>query len=451
MMRAKETGERMSRRISYVVLALLSLPLLVVMAHAADFDPKAATETYLATVAGEARAKSNAYFEGGYWLILWDALYAIVVAAILLFTRVAAGLRNITERMLRWRWLQTLAFAALFIALTAVLTFPLTIYENFYREHEFGLSNQTLQEWFRDFAVGVGVNVVLSSLFVVGIYAVIRRAPRTWWIWGAAVTAVFLAVSVALAPVYISPLFNDYRPMREGQLKQDILSLARANGIPVTQVYEFDASKQSKRISANVSGFLGTTRISLNDNLLNRTTPAEVRAVMGHEMGHYVLNHVGKLIVYLALLAAFAFAFMSWGFGALHRVFGGIWGVRDIADPAGLPVFVILASFLGVISTPVTNSIVRENEAQADIFGLNAAREPDGFATTALKLSEYRKLDPTPLEEMIFFDHPSGRSRIWMSMQWKAEHLDELARRESVNPGPQEPITAPPDSPPAAP
>lgn len=441
----------MLKRISYVALALLSLPLLAVAAHAADFDPKAATEAYLATVSGDARAKSDAYFEGGYWLILWDALYAIGVASILLFTRAAAGLRNLAERISRWRWLQTLTFAALYIALTAVLTFPLTIYEGFYREHEYGLSNQTLEEWLRDFGVGLAVNIVLTSLFLVGLYAVIRRAPRTWWIWGAGVTVVFLAFAVAIGPVFISPLFNDYKPMREGTLKQDILSLARANGIPATDVYEFDASRQTKRISANVQGFLGTTRISLNDNLLNRATPAEVRAVMAHEIGHYVLNHVGKLLVYFSLMAAVLFAFISWGFGTLHAALGRFWGVRDITDPAGLPVIVILASFAGVIATPIQNTIIRENEAQADIFGLNAAREPDGFATTALKLSEYRKLDPTPIEEMIFFDHPSGRSRIWMSMQWKAEHLDELTKRESVNPPSEEPASAPSDSPPPAP
>lgn len=434
----------MTKRIAYSMLAAFGVLMLTAAAHAADFDPKAATEAYLATITGEARAKSDAYFEGGYWLLLVDAVYGIAVALLLLFTRLSAGMRAFAERIMPWRWLQTLFYAMMFIVATAALTFPLTHYEGFAREHEFGLSNQTFQEWLNEYFIGLAVDVVLSGIFITIIYAVIRRAPRTWWIWGAAATAIFMALAIMISPVYISPLFNDYKPMREGELKQDILSLARANGIPVTDVYEVDASKQSKRISANVQGFLATTRISLNDNLLNRSTPAEVRAVMAHEMGHYVLGHVNEMIVYLSVLAAVGFAFVQGGFGVLHRAFGHVWRVRDITDPAGLPVALILFSLFGLAATPVQNTIIRSNEAEADLFGLNAAREPDGFATTALKLSEYRKLDPTPWEEVVFYDHPSGRSRIWMAMQWKAENLNTEATPEPA--APATPAGAPPEA-----
>jgi len=445
---------------SWMALGALAVLALtgVAAAHAADFDPKAATDAYLATVAGEAREKSDAYFEGGYWLQLWDALYAIGVALLLLFTRVASGMRSLAERVMPWRWLQTLFFVAMFMVVTAALTFPLTIYEGFYREHEFGLSNQTMDEWLSDFGKNLMVDVVLMGVFITGIYAIVRRAPRTWWIWGAGATAAFMALAIMVAPVFISPLFNEYKPMREGPLKEDILSLARANGIPADEVYEVDESRQSTRISANVQGIFGTTRISLNDNLLNRTTPAEVRAVMGHEMGHYVLGHIYELIINLSLVAGVGFAFVQGGFGVLHRAFGSWWGVRDIADPAGLPIAILLFSVYGLAVTPIFNTIIRSNEAEADIFGLNAAREPDGFATTALKLSDYRKLDPTPLEEVIFFDHPSGRSRISMAMQWKAEHQGAMAvpvepASETAEPviEPEEPADEPEIEPTAAP
>ncbi len=430
-----------------VLLSLLCLALLPLAAHATDFDPNTATDAYLATITGEAKAKSDAYFEGGYWLILYDALYAISVSLLLLFTRIASGLRSFAERILPWRWLQTFAFIVLFTALTSALTFPLTMYEGFTREHEFGLSNQTYQQWFNEYLIGLAVGLVLGGLFLTGLYAIIRRAPSTWWIWGAGATSVFFAFAALIAPVFISPLFNDYKPMRDGELKQQILSLARANGIPVTDVFEVDASKQSKRISANVQGFLSTTRISLNDNLLNRSTPAEVRAVMAHEMGHYVLGHVNEMIAYASILSLIAFAFAHFGFHALNGIFGGMWGVRDITDPAGIAVISMLLTVIGLVGTPITNTIVRSNEAEADIFGLNAAREPDGFATTALKLSEYRKLDPTPWEEFVFFDHPSGRSRISMAMHWKAEHLNELPPAPPV--APAAPVIS--DAPPVAP
>jgi STE24 endopeptidase len=120
-----------------------------------------------------------------------------------------------------------------------------------------------------------------------------------------------------------------------------------------------------------------------------------------------------------------AFLFLDWGFRALVNVFAGNWDVRAIDDPAGLPVFSALLALFFVLATPVTNTITRTLEAQADIFGLNAARQPDGFATATLKLAEYRKLDPTPLEEFVFYDHPSGRTRIANAMRWKAWHLND--------------------------
>jgi STE24 endopeptidase len=198
--------------------------------------------------------------------------------------------------------------------------------------------------------------------------------------------------------------------------------MARANGIPTDNVYYFDASKQSKRVSANVSGMFGTIRISLNDNLLNRTTPAEIRAVMAHEMGHYVLNHGFKHTVSftLILLGGLLFIKYTWDWAAAR--FGARFGVRGISDPAGLPLLVALFSVYIFIATPVYKSVIRTAETEADLFGLNAAREPDGFAEAIFKLSEYRKLQPGPVEEFIFFDHPSGYNRIFASMRWKAEN-----------------------------
>ena len=421
-----EMGAFMLNRIAMAMAAAIAWLLLAGVSHAVGFDPQAATDAYLATIAGEAKAKSDAYFEGGYWLILYDGLYGMGVALLLLFTRASAGMRNLSEAISSWRWLQTLIYAVLFILVTTALSFPLTIYEGFYREHEFGLSNLSMNEWLNEYAIGLGVNVILSSIFLVGIYAVIRRAGEAWWIWATGVSVLFAMFGALITPVFIAPLFNDYKPMREGQLKEEILSLARANGVPAENVYEFNASKQSIKISANVSGFSGTTRISLNDNLLNRSTPAEVKAVMAHEIGHYALGHVYELIISVTVLAAVAFLFTDMGFGVLHSVFGRIWGVRGFTDTAGLPILMFMLTLFGMLATPITNSIIRTNEAEADIFGLNAAREPDGFATIALKLSEYRKLDPTPWEEFVFFDHPSGRSRISMAMRWKAEHFEEL-------------------------
>jgi len=184
-----------------------------------------------------------------------------------------------------------------------------------------------------------------------------------------------------------------------------------------------DASRQTKRVSANVAGFLGTTRIALNDNLLKQCTLPEIREVMAHEMGHYILNHSMKLVLYFSIFFLLGFAALRAFFqGAVQR-WGERWGVRGIADPAGLPLLSLIFTTVFFLLTPVINTAIRVTEREADAFSINTAREPDGMAKVALKLGEYRKLDPTPLEEFIFFDHPSGRARIRMAMDWKAAHL----------------------------
>ncbi|MGH8306706.1 MAG: M48 family metallopeptidase [Gammaproteobacteria bacterium] len=400
----------------------VSPPASVTTAH---FDADAATATYIAQLSPAARARSDAYFQGGYWLILWDCLWALGVAWLLLGTRLSARMRNLAERLTRFKWLQTALYSIQYIILVTLLTLPWNVYENFIREHQYGLSNQDFGQWLGDQSKGLIVALILGTIALVIIYAVIRKATRSWWLWGAGVAIVFVVFVATIAPVYIAPIFNTYKPLPDSPLKQQILSLARANEIPATDVYWFDASKQTKRMSANVSGMFGTTRISMNDNLMKRGSPAEIKAVLGHEMGHYVLNHVYKGIVFFGIIIVLGFAFVRWGFDWAERRWGVRWGIRGVGDVAGLPLIVALFTIFMFFMTPVNNTITRSMEAEADAFGLNAAREPDGFAQAALHLSEYRKMQPGPIEEFIFFDHPSGWNRIHRAMIWKAEHIND--------------------------
>jgi STE24 endopeptidase len=272
---------------------------------------------------------------------------------------------------------------------------------------------------------GLIVTLAMMPLALGGLYAVFRRAPRTWWIWGTAVVLAFMVFAMLIGPVYIQPLFNTYKPLADPVISEPILELARANNIPVTQVFEVDASRQTKRISANVSGFLGTTRIALNDNLLSQCTLPEIRHVMGHEMGHYVLNHTGKLLLMFGSLFLVSFAVARLTFGYAVRRWGERWDVRGIGDPAGLPLLVLVFSTVLFLLTPVTKTVTRVIETQADAFALEKAREPDAAAAVALKLGSYRKLNPGPVEEFFFYDHPSGRARIQMAMEWKAAQQGE--------------------------
>ena len=178
-------------------------------------------------------------------------------------------------------------------------------------------------------------------------------------------------------------------------------------------------------MSANVSGFGNTMRITLNDNLLRRGSPEEIQAVMGHEMGHYVMNHIPKTLIFLLIVIVASSSPICAGDLAwtLAR-WGARWQIRDIGDPAVLPLVVLLAEFCFFVLTPVMNTQTRTQEKEADMFGLNATRQPDGFAQAAIHLGEYRKMRPGPIEEWIFFDHPSGYNRIHSAMVWKGENLE---------------------------
>jgi STE24 endopeptidase len=381
---------------------------------------EAATQAYLDTVPPDRKARSDAYFEGGYWLSLWQFLWSSAVLVLTLQSGLSARMRQTAGRVTRSRLLQPGLYWIGFLLVTTLLSFPLTIYAGFYREHQYGLATQTFGPWLSEQLIALGLSAALGGLLGGVLYAVLRRARRTWWLWGAAVTIAFTMFVATIGPVYLAPLFNTYQLLQDESIRQPILDMAHANGIAASEVWEMDASRQTTRISANVSGMLGTERITLNDNLLQRASPEGVQAVMGHEIGHYVLSHVYEMLISFSLIIAAGFALTAWAFPRLAVRYRSTWRVEGIDDPAGLPLIaVILGAFLFLI-TPVTNTIIRGNEYEADIFGLNAARQPDGFAEAALLLGDYRKLDPSPLEEFIFFDHPSGRTRIRAAMRWRA-------------------------------
>ncbi len=387
------------------------------------FDADAATDAYLAQIPAGARSRSDAYFVGGYWLILWDFLYGAALYLFLLHLGWSAAMRNFAELVTRFKPLQTLIYWVEFLIATTILGAPLGVYEGYFRERQYGLATQTLGPWLGDQLIILLVNFVLGGVVSMVLFGVVRRLPRTWWIWGAGVSVVFLIFFIMIAPVFIFPLLNKFTVLEDPKITQPILSLARANGIPAQKVYQMDASRQTTRMSANVSGYGQTMRITLNDNLLRRGSPEEIQSVMGHEMGHYVLHHIAKDILYFSVVIVIFFSLLRWSLERALTRWGERWKIRGIGDTAVLPLVFLAGSLFGFIYTPFFNTHVRTNEHEADMYGLNASRQPDGFAQAAIHLGEYRKMSPGPVEEWIFFDHPSGRNRIHGAMVWKAENL----------------------------
>lgn len=387
------------------------------------FSAEAATNAYLAQIPAAARARSDAYFEGGYWLILCDFLLAVIVYCALLRLGWSARMRRLAEHLTRVWVLQNFFYWIQFMLITFVLTFPLTVYEGFLREWKYGLATQTFGPWMGDQIKGLLIAIILGGIVAVVLLQIVRWLPNTWHIWGAIVTTLFMIAAIMIAPVYLLPLFNKVTKLDDPKVTQPILSMARANGIPAHDVFEVDASRQTTRMSANVSGFAKTMRITLNDNLLRRGSPEEIQSVMGHEMGHYVLHHIYKDVLFLFVVTVAFFALLRWALRYSLARWGTKWGVQGITDPAVIPLVFLIATIFFFLLTPVSNTQTRTEEAEADMFGLNASRQPDGFAQAAIHLGEYRKMSPGSVEEWIFFDHPSGRNRIYRAMRWKAENL----------------------------
>ncbi len=394
---------------------------------ALPLNAQAATQAYLDRLPADVVARSNAYYEGGYWLKLFNGLASLGVAALLLFTRPSTALRDWATQHLKWALLRDGLYGAAYAAAGWVLTLPLSFYQGYWREQAYGMSTQTAGGWLGEEVTGGLVSMVAGAVLVAVLYAVLRKAGAQWWLWGTGVMVGFLMLMLTVAPVWVEPLFNTYKPVPDGPVKTAVLAMAHANGVPVDNVYVFDASRQTTRVSANVSGLFGSAAIRLNDNLLDRTSEPEIRAVMAHEIGHYALNHIPKMVLQLGLVIMVGFLFAQWALKHLLARFGARWRLAPapagVSDVASLPLLAAVFSTYLLLATPVTNTISRTQETEADLWGLNLAREPHGEAEVLLKLTEYRKPEPGALEEAIFYTHPSTRTRIYNAMRWREQML----------------------------
>ncbi|THD82697.1 MAG: M48 family peptidase [Phenylobacterium sp.] len=386
------------------------------------FNPAAATAAYLAQLPPELHAKAKAYTQGGHWLLLWGAVVAVIVALIILRSGVLVRVRNGVERGKPRPWLAVAAVIAVSSLAELVLGLPWDAYSSWWREKSYGLTSQPFAGWLSEHLLGAVISIVLLVILASLVYALIRRAPRTWWLWATGVVTLgFFAFNV-LQPILIEPLFNTYTPAPPGAMRDTVVAMAKQAGVPSDKILIYNGSKQSNRYSANVAGAFGTARVAMSDVMFKKDADlAEVRAVVGHEMGHYVLGHWGWLTFALGVVTLIGLFLVDRLFGLVLRLTGAK-GVSGLADPAGYPVVGILLAVLGLLGTPIVNSVIRITEAQADHFSLVNFNEPDGLARALVKTIEYRYDSPGRLEEVIFYDHPAVARRIRAAMDWKAAH-----------------------------
>ncbi|KRA65014.1 peptidase M48 [Caulobacter sp. Root655] len=387
------------------------------------FDPAAATAAYLAQLPPEAHAKATAYTQGGHWLLLWGFLVAVVVSWLIVRSGVLVGLRRGLEKRRPRPVLVSLVVGIVYLLVDGVLSLPWSAYSGWWRQKQYGLTSQAFTGWLGESAINLAIMSVLFGLFFVALYALIRRAPRTWWLWSGALTAGFIALMMIIAPIYIEPIFNKYTPAPAGPVRDTVVAMAKANGIPADKIFVYNGSKQSNAYTANVSGLFGTARVAMSDTMFKQGADiAEVRGVVGHEMGHYAHHHVIWIAGAMSLLAMLAFFLVDRLFNLVSRLLGAEQ-VKGLADPAGLPVLSVILAVLALLGTPLTNSLIRIAETDADRYSLEHENEPDGLAKALVKTIEYRAATPGVVEEVLFYDHPSVGRRIRDAMDWKAAHL----------------------------
>jgi STE24 endopeptidase len=385
-------------------------------------DIEAATQAYLKSIPATVRAQSDAYTEGGYWLILWGMVAAVLVTWILLRWKI---LERLSQRLNTRRprpILSSFVVSAAFMVLSTALQWPWTIYTDWWRERSYGLSKQPFGDWFGQNLLSLVVSTLVVALIGMGLYRLIRRSPKRWWLWSGGAAALVTLVLMLLSPVFVEPLFNKFKPFPPGPVRDAIVAIAERGRVPSNRIFIYDGSRQRTVVTANVSGVLGTARIAVSDVALAETSLAEVRAVVGHEMGHYVLGHGYRIAGFVALLFMLGFYVTHRLYPAVVRIFGGSTAIADIREPAGMPVLFLVVTLVTTLATPLLNTFTRVAEHAADDYSLAVVGEPDGLSSALIKTVEYRKASPGRVEEFLFHSHPSVENRIRNAMRWKAAH-----------------------------
>ncbi|MEM6826982.1 MAG: M48 family metallopeptidase [Pseudomonadota bacterium] len=381
------------------------------------FDPQAATDAHLGALSAAELALSRDYTTGNHWLIL----SGLIVSAVVTWLFVKSGLLNWVFAKVsdRWQNLRVFLVAFVYLLIDALITLPYALYTDWWRETEYNRTSQPLSDFLAQGATSTILSAIIGGAFFIGLYLMLRRAGELWWVWAGGLVATAISIMLLLSPVLIEPLFNDFQSVPEGEVRDAVLELAADANIPEDRIFVFDGSRQSNNFTANVSGIGGAARIAISDVALGEASLDEVKAVTGHEIGHYVLGHVWRQIGVLSVLAVIVFFLTARTYPFFARTFGE---KAEISDARGMPVFLFVMGLFFTLAQPVINTMVRVGEREADAYSLETVGLPDALSEALVKTAEYRYPLAGPIEETIFYTHPTVRNRVLTAMEWKAAH-----------------------------
>ena len=381
------------------------------------FDPNAATARYIDSLGPAALQKAHDYTIGKEWMLFWGLLVAALVTWLIVKSGILDRLAGkIAERR---RNLRAFVISLAFFLVSTLLSLPWELYSSYFREKAYGRTSQPFGDFLMQGGIALLITALVGGLFMTGVYWLMRRTGKRWWLWSGGLTALVLALFMLLSPILIEPLFNKYQPVPPGAVRDAVVEMAGRAGVPPERVFMFNGSRQSNNFTANAGGVGSTARVAISDVALKNASLDEVRAVTGHEIGHYVLKHTWYGILAYSIAAILFFWLADRTFPFFARLFGSDF---EIGDPRGIAVLLFIVGLLQFLAMPLLNSFSRMIETQADQYSLQTENRPDALSTALVKTAEYRYPRPGAFEEMVFYDHPSVERRVRMAMEWKAAH-----------------------------
>jgi Zn-dependent protease with chaperone function len=369
----------------------------------------------------ETLARAIAYSRIRVVLDFLSSGWGILQLVLLLATGVIARMRDFAVKTSKSRWAQCFVFTFLLLLVTSLLTLPLDMIGHHFSV-KYGLSVQGWGSWFLDATKSFLLALVFGGLLVMLLFWVIRKSPMRWWFWFWIPSVVVVVFAVFVAPIFIDPLFNKFEPLARNNpaLVERLGQLVRRGGIdiPPGRMYLMKASEKVTTLNAYVTGIGASKRVVVWDNTIARATPDEISFIFGHEMGHYVLNHIYRTLVFVALLLLLEFYLGYLGVRWLLRRYGEQWRVPSQNDWGALAVLLLVLSTLSFLSEPIFNSYSRAQEHAADVYGQEAIHgivaDPQATAVRSFQLlGEVALADPhpNPFVEFWTFSHPSVTRR----------------------------------------
>ena len=329
------------------------------------------------------------YYQTSHLVWAGATVLELLVPAALLVTGFSARLRRVAGRIAHGRWFLTIAlYGAAFVVLESLILLPFAWYVGFVRQHEYGLSTETLGQWLADGAKATAVGAAVVGLLLWIPYRILRASPRRWWLWTGLLSAPFTVLAMIVVPVWIAPLFDRYGPMRDQALEQRIHALAARAGIADSRIYEVRKSDETRQVNAYVTGFGGTKRIVLWDTLVDRMGEDEVLFVMGHEMGHFVLRHTLTAILVVTGLSLLSLYLVYRVAGWMLARFGRRFGFDRLDDVASLPLFQLVGGVVMLLASPAPLALSRWQEHEADRFGLEITQNSPAAARAFVRLHD---------------------------------------------------------------